>query len=628
VVGWNTKKFLGLVLIAVILTLALLPVSVRSQSLPESGLKNGPFVDKIQFKTIVGDDQLVLALLNDEVDLIGDIVDPTFFDMIIDPEGIEVASRIQNGYGFFTINCAKYPFNITAFRRAAAFALDKYAISYDIWGGFAQPQDSVVPVVNPWTNEGQLPYSYYDANTEFGNQLLDEAGFYDVNGDGFREAPDGSNFSVLVESAVASPIAIEIGEKMAEGLQALYINATSVPTEFTEYLSRLNFHGDYDMIFLSWDFSRFDVDWLAYEFWGEYADVNYTNYPNFNNASYDAWRDQLLHSTDYAEVLEAALAMQEILVYECPYVICYENFMFSAYRTDRFEGFMNDALEGVPAWWTAYKVRLKSALGGPFGGTLRWSNSRDIGSFNPMISSGSTYHLCLNDLLYDSLIRRGPDGNDIAWLAESYSIQTHDDNAAVPENHTRFTFNILRNVTWSDGDSLTAEDVAFTLNYYRNAPGNRFRAGLAEMTSAYAPLEFVVVVELAGESYWHLHTVGYKPIIPMHVFTEIGFDDWNLWDSNPPAEEMVTSGSFNVSAYEAGESLEFTFNPNYFFRPNRSAGGESTPTTSTSNGTPPVTSFDWFDPFGEMDLAGRVVTTGSLFVIAVVAVLWWKDTRV
>jgi peptide/nickel transport system substrate-binding protein len=390
-VGWDTRKFLGLVLIAAILTLALLPASVRSQLPPAPGLKNGPFVDKIQFKTIVGDDQLFLALLNDEVDLIGDIVDPTFFDgPNIGLEDIEVASRIRNGYTFFTINCAKYPFNITAFRRAAAFALDKYAICEDLWDRMAQPQDSVVPVVSPWTIEGQLPYSYYDANIEFGNQLLDEAGFYDVHGDGFREAPDGSNFSVLVESTASSPIAIEVGETMAEGLQALHINATSF-ADCHGCLSRLNFHGDYDMMFLGWDFSRFDVDWLAYEFWGENVDTNFMNFPNFNNASYDAWRGQLLHSTDYAEVLEAALAMQEILVYECPYIVCYENLMFSIYRTDRFEGFMNDALEGVPAWWTGYKVHLKSALGGPFGGTLRWSNSMDIGPFNHMIVAGSPY---------------------------------------------------------------------------------------------------------------------------------------------------------------------------------------------------------------------------------------------
>jgi len=627
VVGWDTKKFLSLVLIAAILTLALLPASIRSQPLPAPGLKNGPFVDKIQFKVITGADQQVLALLNDDIDLIGDTVDPSFLEELVAAEDIEVASRIRNGYGYFVVNCAKYPFNITAFRRAAAFALDKYAISEDIWAGLSRPQDSVLPIVNPWTIEGQLPYSYYDANIEFGNQLLDEARFYDVHEDGFREAPDGSNFSVLVETAVSSPIAMEIGEKMAEGLQALHINATSFP-DCHGCLSRLNFHGDYDMIYLRTNFGSIDIDWLAYEFWSEYANVNYQNYANFQNASYDAWRNQLLHPTDYAEILEAALAMQEILVYQCPFIVCCESVMLSAYRTDRFEGFLNDALDGVPAWWTSYKVRLMSASGGPFGGTLRWSDPMSIDSFNHMVAPGWMYHRYLENLLYDSLIRRSPDGTDITWLAESYLGQTHDDNAAVPENRTRFTFNILRNVTWTDGNSLTAEDIAFTLNYYRNAPGNAFGPDLTEMTSAYAPLEFVLVVEFAGESYWHLHTVGYKPIIPMHVFTEIGLDDCLLWNPNPPAEEMVTSGPFNVSAYEAGELTEFTFNPNYFFGPNRSAEGELTPTTPTSNGTPSVISFGWPDPFGEMDLAGRAVTTASLFVIAVVAILWWRDTRV
>jgi ABC-type transport system substrate-binding protein len=626
VVGWDTRKSISLVLILALLSFALLPAFVRSQPLPAPRLKDGPFVDKIQFKVMPGDDQQVLALLNNDIDLIGDMLDPTFLEELIDTEDIEVASRIQNGYGYLVVNCAKYPFNITAFRRAAAFALDKYAISEDIWNGLAQPQDSIVPVVNPLTIEGQLPYSYYNANIEFGNQLLNEAGFYDVHGDGFREAPDGSSFSVLVESAMSSSVAIEIGEKMAEGLQALHINATSFPTDLYDSLNRLRFHGDYDMVFLGRSFSSFDVDWLAYEFWGEYADVDYQNFANFNNASYDSRRDQLLHATDYFEKLEAALAMQEILVYECPYIICYERHIISAYRTDKFEGFMNDALDGVPAWWTGYKAHLKSASGGPFGGTLRWSTPLDVDSFNHMLWPAWMYHPYLN-LLYDSLIRRGPEGNDIDWLAESYLIQTHGDNATVPEDRTRLTFNLLRNVTWTDGSSLTAEDVAFTLNYYRTALGSPLRFGLAEMTSAYAPSEFVFVAEFEGESFSHLHTVGYKPIIPMHVFTEIGPDDWDLWDPNPPAEEMVTSGPFNISACEAGESLEFTFNPNYFFGSNRSAGGESTPTTPTSNGTPFITSFGWPDPFGEMDLVGRVVTTGSLFVIAVVIVLWWKDTR-
>jgi len=623
VVGWNSRKFLSLALTLAILSYALLPVFVRSQPLPGFGLKNGPFVDKIQFKVMPGgDDQQVLALLNDEIDLIDSSIHPSFLSQLNLSENVNTVSHPRNGYGFIVINCTKYPFNITAFRRAAAFALDKYAISEDIWEGFSQPQDSCVPSMNPFSIEGQLSYSYYDAYVELGNQLLDDAGFLDVDADGFRDAPDGSNFDVLVEVAHSSVIGIQVGEKMAEGLRALNISAASEPTDFPEYG-----HDDFDMVFFSLNFDSFDVDWLAYEFWGEHLGTSFQNILSWSNASYDGWRDQLLNSTSYEEVYEAAIEMQRVWVYECPWIICYENYMHSAYRIDRFEGHVNDWSEGVPGSWTNRKVHLKADQGGSFGGTFRWSNALGLDTFS-ILGASSAYTLNVLTELYDSLMTLDSEGKDMMWLAESYLAETHADNAAIPAGHTRFIFQLLQNATWTDGNPLTADDVVFSLNFLRAAPRNRYRADLLEMSAAYAPAIYTVIVEFNTESYWHLHNVAFKPILPKHILQEIAIEDWAEWSPNPPIEEMVTSGPFNVSEYVAGEFVELTYNPNYFFGPNRSAGVESTPTTPTSNGTLPVAPFGWPDPFGEMSLAGRVVTTASLFVIVVVAVLWWKDTRV
>ena len=44
--------------------------------------------------------------------------------------------------------------------------------------------------------------------------------------------------------------------------------------------------------------------------------------------------------------------------------------------------------------------------------------------------------------------------------------------------------------------------------------GNPYGADLSDMTAAYSPRPHTVVVEFESESYWHLHTIGYKPIIP------------------------------------------------------------------------------------------------------------------
>jgi peptide/nickel transport system substrate-binding protein len=263
--------------------------------------------------------------------------------------------------------------------------------------------------------------------------------------------------------------------------------------------------------------------------------------------------------------------MQEVWVFQSPMIICYENTLLSAYRTDKFDGFVNDVSDGVPGWWTNYKVHLKDALGGPFGGTFRWSNPLDIDTFNLMVSN-SAYTMNVLNQLYDSLIQQDMDGNDILWLAESFIAETHDDNPSVPDGYTRFTFDMVQNATWTDGTRLTAEDVAFSLNYFRDSPGNPYGADLSEMTAAYAPTTYRVIVEFSTESYWHLHTAAYKPVLPKAVFEVVGLNGWNTWNPNPPTGEMITSGPFNISDYVAGEFTELTYNPNYVFGLNHEAG--------------------------------------------------------
>ena len=162
---------------------------------------------------------------------------------------------------------------------------------------------------------------------------------------------------------------------------------------------------------------------------------------------------------------EAALEMQKINTYECPVIVCYSNVEIAAYRTDRFEGHVNQRSIGVFSEWTERKVHLKADQGGLFGGTFRKSNGV-FESLNFMVVSTLYASMVLRNLL-DSMMVRDENGDDLLWLAESYIAETHQDNDQIPLGHTRFTFDLIQNATWTDGKPLTAEDVAFSLNYYR-----------------------------------------------------------------------------------------------------------------------------------------------------------------
>ncbi|MHA2424082.1 MAG: OmpL47-type beta-barrel domain-containing protein [Candidatus Thorarchaeota archaeon] len=191
----------------------------------------------LTFEYETSDEEARARIENGEVDLSSGTEFLLYLDALdlgwYNPETV-----LRNGFGYFIINCDKYPFNETAFRRAFAFALDKERISTEVQDGTSIPQDSPIPQASSFSIEGQLGYNYYSSDYSTAIMLLEEAGFIDYDSDGYRDAPDGSPFEVRIEVADISDIAMGVGYLGEEALQALGINAICIPTDFNDYLSR------------------------------------------------------------------------------------------------------------------------------------------------------------------------------------------------------------------------------------------------------------------------------------------------------------------------------------------------------------------------------------------------------
>jgi ABC-type transport system substrate-binding protein len=595
----------------------LLPFSALTSPVTASNeLGAGPTLDKIQYFIIEEEIDRFNALYTDEIDIIGDYVDPSILDTLGLPP-YDIGQSLRNGYGCITINCDKYPLNETAFRRAFALALDKQRICDDIWDGLAVPQDSCIPQVNLWSSEGQLDFNYYENNSIDGNRLLDLAGFLDIDGDSFREAPNGSEFHIWFESLQSSSFAVEVGNIAVETLLSLGINATRAPDYFDmTRLTRLYFHGDYDMMFLGRGFDDFDITWMAYDFWSEYSNEPYWNTPNWQNATFDNWRNQLLHSTVYDEVYEAAIEMQKIWLQDCPMIICYENIYLTAYRPDRFSGFTEDSVLGMPGFWTNQKVRLLEEIGGPLGGTLRYSLSQDLSTWNIMEAhqeiarslQARTNFLVLNEL-YDSLFVQAPNGTILPWLVDSYTITTHNENPSIADNVTRFTLELIDGFTWSDGSPLTAYDIIQTVSFYSQADDNPFQENLAELRGAYVPTPGTLIIEFNGLSYWYLYDFAFLPILPQMISMQTGWSNWDEWDLLQLGEGIITSGPFNLSVYEEGEFIELTRNPDYYY----SRGFDFDPTSNITPHTDP--------PFNPVQFIMENTTTIVIIIGCIVGVV-------
>ncbi len=571
IISTSTRRRYSVILAGILLIAILGNMTIIGQSVPktvhhtqfkkgtmsnnptEYGSHVGPFVNKVIFRTYDNESHLIDGLLNNEVDA---LLETNINRTLVDRQtSVDVSNQSRNGYASVTINSEKYPFNITAFRRATAFAIDKQNMADRHIDGYGIPHDSMVAPENPFTTEGLLSFRYYNANVSFGNQLLDDAGFMINATSGYRLTPNGSAFSVSVEYTSGSLVGQGIAENITTALHSLSIDAIAVSSAFVDIVTKIYAHQDYDMIIIGRTHAEYRVNWLADEFWSQNTNVYGKNIANFRNATFDSWRDQLVNGSTYTDVYNAAVEMQKILAYECPIIPLYVTYYPFAHRTDTFQDFSITALSEVYPWWNNYRVRLQDTSGGSLGGTLRWGTLTNITTFNIMKANPDERQVLRS--LYDSLLWHEPGQNLVPWLASSYLTENNS-------THRILTFDLVQNATWSDGVPLTAEDVAFSLEFYKNGSGNPYGVGLDDMSSVEVLSTYQVRVTFSTTSYWNLYDVAIVPIIPKHYFEVVGANNWNTWDVDPRTENMVTSGPFNVTGWVPGEYVEFSYNPDYF----------------------------------------------------------------
>jgi ABC-type transport system substrate-binding protein len=582
----QNKRLLAVTFAAAFLIMAVSPAFVQAVDEYNWELKIGPYVDKIVYKVINSQDQRVLTMLAGEIEMDNSFFDPVHYETLDSDPDIDIFSALRNGYGHITINCRDPPLNESVLRRAFAFAFDKEKVSAEVLDGYSQAHDSLVPYPNGWCIEEEFTDRYYTAQVTKGNEILNASGLFPYGPDGYRTYKGATIAPIEIEYSSSSvEIAGGTAQVGVDALLALGIHANTKAAEFNEYISRLDSHGDYDMVFYALNFYSNDVDWLAYEYWSEYADTPYQNPTNFRNATYDSCRQQLLYGTTYEEVYNASAWMQRILQYNVPRLVAYENTYNQAYRNDVYTGHVSDLGRYIVGPWTMRKIH---KIDGTFGGTVPIAISEEPDSFNIYVTN-SAYSAAVLENLWPSLYSFGPDLNPFPDLAENLLTETHADNPAVPEGHTRFTVDIVQNATWTDGVPLTADDVAFSMTYAFESYvyGNPAGTDIGDLVAAYAPTPYRVVIEFSTESYWHFSNFAYDTIIPKHIFNDvdgIGYANWDTW--NPvfdPAEPNVNCGPFKFTDFEVGEFYEVSWNPDFYFGIDHPAP-TSTTTTTTSGG--------------------------------------------
>lgn len=217
-----------------------------------------PNVEQLYFEVSGDLDTAILALQSDQVDHIAWPVPASALPAIEDDPSIDVEYMADNGYFYLAFNEKLDPFGSLPFRKAVAHLVDKATIVDDYLGGLGVAGNACLPPYwGDWSNDDVEPYAYddpYDDSSMVPEQLLDAAGFVDMDGDGWRDLPDGRHMdaiSILTPPADYDPVRYNSGLMVAENMRAVGIDASVSPVDFTTLVERVE-GMTYQMLVLGW----------------------------------------------------------------------------------------------------------------------------------------------------------------------------------------------------------------------------------------------------------------------------------------------------------------------------------------------------------------------------------------
>jgi peptide/nickel transport system substrate-binding protein len=177
----------------------------------------------------------------------------------------------------------------------------------------------------------------------------------------------------------------------------------------------------------------------------------------------------------------------------------------------------------------------------------------EVDSFNPFLGiEAESFEMWA--LMYDQLITYAPeDMSPQPGLASDWKTS---------EDGLTWTFTIRDDVTWSDGEKFTADDVAFTLNRILDGGPEAATWGsyLNSVETITAPNPTTVVMELSEPN--AVLPLLPMPILPEHIWSDISEEEVK---SYPNEGEVVGTGPFRYVEGTAGGSIyRFEVNPDYW----------------------------------------------------------------
>lgn len=209
------------------------------------------------------------------------------------------------------------------------------------------------------------------------------------------------------------------------------------------------------------------------------------------------------------------------------------------------------AMHGQPKYGKNFKNFAYANPDAPKGGVLKMAASGTFDTFNPFVIKGTPAAGIA--LIYDTLTVESADEpfSEYGLIAQTIEM---------PKDRTWVAFNLNPKAKFSDGTSVTADDVVFSFNALREKGLPMYRYYYGNVAKAEAQDNNRVLFTFKEGDNRELPLIlGQMPVLPKHFWKGKDFSATTL-------EIPVCSGPYRVKSFEQGRSVVYERNPDWWGR--------------------------------------------------------------
>ncbi|MEM2006051.1 MAG: ABC transporter substrate-binding protein [Sulfolobales archaeon] len=324
-----------------------------------------PCIDELVYVVITEANTAVLAVQKGEIDVYGFGIDPAVALAIEADPNIEVHARLSESFRHWGLLNTVWPLNISKFRLALSYAIDRETLVNEVLLGFGIPGSPGVVgpfgACAPWYNPDVEKLVYY--NPAKAAEILDEIGFTDKDGDGWRDGPNGEPVVIEIYSPTPGydPIRARVAQLLQEYLAKVPRGAIKAVVYYYEWatLWPMIREGKVMTWLLGSGWAN-DIGWLYTRFhsWPEGSG----NWARYSNSEVDKMLDEIISTFDPQRRKELAWKIQEFLALEAPVINLYYQAFPNPYRIDEFENWFITPSDYILDRVTLLRLTLKQGL--------------------------------------------------------------------------------------------------------------------------------------------------------------------------------------------------------------------------------------------------------------------------